>query len=98
MEKEKAKEILDDISQSVKTIRKHDEYICSTIIKEIHLYKCLREIAKAMDLQLSEKSWECEGAKATEISVIYEGVRFFELENYRKCDKDDGTDRKQNGS
>lgn len=82
MEKEKAKKILDDISQSVKTMQKHDEYICSSIVNEVHLYKCLREMAAAMDLQVKEKPWKCEGAKATEISVVYEGIRFYELENY----------------
>ena len=82
MEKEKAKKILDDISQSVKVMQQHDEYICSSIVKEVHLYKCLRKIAKAMGLQVSEKPWKCEDAEATEISVVYEGVRFYELENY----------------
>lgn len=92
MEKEKVKKILDDISKSVKVMQEHEEYICSTVVNEVHISKCIREMATEMELTLTEKPWKCEGMMATEISFVYEGVRFFELENYRKCDEDAGTD------
>lgn len=85
MEKEQAKKILDDITKSVKTMKQHEDYICSNV-DAVHMSKCLREIAKEMKLTLTEEPWKCEGMMATEISVVYEGVIFFELENYRKCD------------
>lgn len=98
MEKERAQKIVDDISNSVNALRQYSEYICDCKAKEIHMSQCIRRIAEAMGLDVNEKPWQCGNAVATEISFVYEGVRFFELENYRKCDKDDGTDRKQNGS
>lgn len=85
MEKEKVKKMLDDISQSVKTMKQHEYYICSNV-DAVHMSNCLREIAKEMKLTLTEEPWECEGMMATEISFVYEGVIFFELENYRKCE------------
>lgn len=85
MEKEKVKKMLDDISQSVKTMKQYKDYICSNV-DAVHMSKCLREIAKEMKLTLTEEHWKCEGMMATEISFVYEGVIFFELENYRKCE------------
>lgn len=98
MKKEKTKKMLDDISQAVNALRQYSEYLCDTRTREIHMINCVRRVAEAIGLEVNEKPWRCGDVAATEISFVYEGVRFFELENYRKCDKDDGTDRKQNGS
>lgn len=84
MEKEKAKKMLDDISQSFKTMKQHENYICINVDR-VHVSNCLREIAKEMELTLTEEPWKCEDRIATEISFVYEGVIFFELENYRRC-------------
>lgn len=91
MEKEQAKKILDDISKSLNTMKQHEIYICSDV-NIIHMSNSLREIAKAVGLEVVGKPWECDGFVATHISFVYEGIQFFELENYRKSDENAGTD------
>ena len=92
MEKEHITEVLNDIVHAVTILEKHQDYLCNTSIKEVHFHKCIREMASVMGLEIAEKPWKCEGWIATEISFEYRGVRFFELENYRKDDEDAGAD------
>ena len=92
MEKEHTTEVLNDIVQAVTILEKHQDYLCNTSIKEVHFHKCIREMASVMGLEIAEKPWKCEGWIGTEISFEYRGVRFFELENYRKDDEDAGAD------
>ena len=92
MKKEHITEVLNDIVQAVTILEKHQDYLCNTSIKEVHFHECVREMASVMGLEIAEKPWKCEGWIATEISFEYRGVRFFELENYRKDDEDAGTD------
>lgn len=84
MEKEHITEVLNDIVQAVTILEKHQDYLCNISIKEVHFHKCTREMASVMGLEIAEKHWKCDGWIATEISFEYRGVRFFELENYRK--------------
>ena len=84
MEKEHTTEVLNDIVQAVTILEKHQDYLCNTSIKEVHFHECIREMASVMGLEIAKKPWECDGWIATEISFEYRGVRFFELENYRK--------------
>ena len=92
MEKEHTTEVLNDLVQAVTILEKHQDYLCNTSINEVHFHKCIREMASVMGLEIAEKPWKCEGWIATEISFEYRGVRFFELENYRKDDEDAGAD------
>ena len=92
MKKEHITEVLNDIVQAVTILEKHQDYLCNTSIKEVHFHKCIREMASVMGLEIAEKPWKCKGWIATEISFEYRGVRFFELENYRKDDEDAGAD------
>ena len=92
MKKEHITEVLNDIVQAVTILEKHQNYLCGISIKEVQLHKCIREMASVMGLEIAEKPWKCEGRIATEISFEYRGVRFFELENYRKDDEDAGAD------
>ena len=92
MEKEHITEALNDIVHAVTILEKHQDYLCNTSIKEVHLHERAREMASVMGLEITEEPWECDGWIATEISFEYRGVRFFELENYRKDDEDAGAD------
>ncbi|MBO5853147.1 MAG: hypothetical protein J6Q61_00245 [Bacteroidales bacterium] len=84
MKKEKTKKMLDDISQAVISMQQYEKYICSTVVNEVHMSKCIRKIAAEMGLHVTEKPWKSENMMATEISFVYKNVRFFELENFRK--------------
>ena len=92
MKKEHITEVLNDNVQAVTILEKHQDYLCNTSIKEVHLYERAREMASVMGLEIAEKPWRCDGWIATEISFEYRGVRFLELENYRKDDEDAGAD------
>ena len=92
MEKEHTTEVLNDLVQAVTILEKHQDYLCNTSIKEVHFHKCIREMASVMGLEIAEKPWECDGWIGTEIYFEYRGVRFFELENFRKDDEDAGAD------
>ena len=92
MEKEQAKKILDDITKAVKIMQQHEDYICCSTLDEVHMSKCIRDIASAMEFDVTEEDWGCEDMVATEISFMYEGIRFFELESYRKREEDAGAD------
>lgn len=84
MKKEHITEVLNDIVQAVTILEKHRDYLCNTFIEGVHLHERAREMAFVMGLEITEKPWKCDGWIATEISFEYRGVRFFELENYRK--------------
>lgn len=84
MEKEHTTEVLNDLVQAVTILEKHQDYLCNTSIKKVHFHECIREMAYVMGLEIAEKPWKCDEWIATEISFEYRGVRFFELENYRK--------------
>lgn len=92
MEKEHTTEVLNDIVHAVTILEKHQDYLCNTSIKKVHLQECAREMASVMGLEIAEETWKCDGWIATEISFEYRGVRFFELENYREDDEDAGAD------
>lgn len=87
MEKEKLKEWLSTLAGAVNTLvenRYFSDDIVTTNIdeKKLHIYGGLRKIANTLGLELHEEPWECDGAIATYICFEYEGVKFFELENY----------------
>ena len=88
MDKNNAKKILDDISKSINTLKQYSTYLCDSRANEIHMSNCIRSIAEAIGLEVNKKPWRCDGMQATEISFVYNNIRFFELENYRKCEED----------
>ena len=92
MEKEHTTEVLNDLVHAVTILEKHQDYLCNTSIKKVHLHERAREMASVMGLEIAEKLWKCEGWIGTEIYFEYRGVRFFELENYREDDEDAGAD------
>lgn len=87
MEKEKLQKWLSIQADAVKTLvdnRDFDEDIRTVVTSEyqqqIHLGA--RKIANTLGLQLHERSWKAQGATANYISFEYEGVVFFQLEDY----------------
>lgn len=88
MEKEKVKEYLDTMADAVKTLTRFRPYICSHDIhnKSLQLHKTARRFAEVMGLELHEFPWY--RSDATYISFEYEGVTFFELENYTGGDNE----------
>lgn len=87
LEKEKIKEWISTLANAAKTLIENKDFndeICTTNTDkaEIHIYKGARKIAESLGFELQEKSWNYEGATATHICFEYEGVTFYELENY----------------
>lgn len=84
MEKEKVAEWLSAMAEAVKTLSKYGQYICEVNIKgnSLQLHNIARKFAESMGLELHESPWKCGNATATYIFFEYEGVTFFELENY----------------
>lgn len=86
MDKAEAKKLLDDISQSINKLKEYETYLCDARVSGVHMSNCIRTIAEVMELDVDEKPWKCDGMIAIEISFVYNNIRFFELEGYRKCE------------
>jgi hypothetical protein len=87
MEKEKMEEWLSTLANAAKTLIKNRNFsgdIFTTYSDKavIHVYTGLRKVAESLELELHERPWKCDGATATYIHFEYEGVTFYELENY----------------
>jgi len=88
---DEVKKILDDIAYAKAILLKHEACICENVTN-IHMTGCLREFAEVMGISLTETPFKCNSSVANEISFLYNGIRFFELEDYREVESNDATD------
>lgn len=87
---DEVKKVLDDIANAKTVLSKYEDFICERTTN-IHMTDCVRDIAEVMEFPLTEVPFECGSAVANEISFIYKGIRFFELEDYREVKSNDAT-------
>lgn len=88
---DEVKKVLDDIANAKTVLRKYENFICEHTTN-IHMTDCVRDFSEVMGIPLTEVPFECRTAVANEISFIYKGIRFFELEDYREVKSNDATD------
>lgn len=88
---DEVKKVLDDIAKAKTVLRKYENFICEHTTN-IHMTDCVRDFSEVMGIPLTEVPFKCGTSVANEISFIYKGIRFFELEDYREVKSNDAAD------